>query len=82
MTIDEIAGHLGGVVEGDGAGELKGLAGVRDAGPGDLTFLANRRYAAAVAEATARLLSRMRASPWSSAMRCEASRTISSGWMK
>jgi len=49
MTVDEIARALEGVVEGDGAVEVTGLAGLKDAGAGELSFLANPRYASAMA---------------------------------
>jgi UDP-3-O-[3-hydroxymyristoyl] glucosamine N-acyltransferase len=49
MTAAEIAGKIGGVLEGDGSAEIKGLAGLNDAAAGDITFLFNPRYASAVA---------------------------------
>lgn len=49
MTVAEIAERLGGVFEGDGAAEITGLSGIREARAGDITFLANPRYAAAAA---------------------------------
>lgn len=49
MTVAEIAGRVGGAVEGDGTLAITGVAGVRDGGPGDLTFVSNPRYAADVA---------------------------------
>jgi len=44
MKLLEIAEKLGCAVEGDGAIEITGVAGLEDAGPGDLTFLSNRKY--------------------------------------
>jgi UDP-3-O-[3-hydroxymyristoyl] glucosamine N-acyltransferase len=49
LTVAEIAQRLNGVVEGDGAAEISGLAGIREAQPGQLTFIANPRYAQAAA---------------------------------
>ena len=44
LTLAELAAELGGVVVGDGATEIRGVAGIREAQPGDITFLANARY--------------------------------------
>ncbi len=44
-TVAEIAARIGGVLCGDGAAEVTGLAGVRDSGASDVTFLSNPRYA-------------------------------------
>ena len=43
-TLAELAVELGGNVVGDGSIEIRGVAGIREAQPGDLTFLANSRY--------------------------------------
>lgn len=43
-TLDEIAAFLGGTVTGDGGTRIRGLAGVLDAEPGELTFVASRPY--------------------------------------
>ena len=43
-TLDALAADIGGEVVGDGTVEISGVAGIREAGPGDLTFLANSRY--------------------------------------
>jgi UDP-3-O-[3-hydroxymyristoyl] glucosamine N-acyltransferase len=40
----ELAAILGGNVEGDGDTVIRGVAGIREAGPGDITFIANPRY--------------------------------------
>lgn len=53
MNVAEIAEKLGGVLEGDGAAEITGLAGIQEARAGDITFLANPRYASAVARTKA-----------------------------
>lgn len=49
MTLAELAERLGAVLEGDGAIEVSRIAGIEHAGPGDVTFLANPKYAAAIA---------------------------------
>ena len=48
MTLRELADRLGCRLEGDGAIEITGVAGLEDAGPGDLSFFANPTYAAAL----------------------------------
>ena len=45
MTLHELAERLGCRLEGDGAIEVTRVAGLEDAGPGDLTFLSNPKYA-------------------------------------
>lgn len=45
MTLAEIAGRLGCAVTGDPAIEIHSVAGIEQAGPGQLTFLANPKYA-------------------------------------
>jgi len=47
MKLSEIASALGARLEGDGAVEIAGVAGIEQAGPGQLTFVANPKYAAA-----------------------------------
>jgi UDP-3-O-[3-hydroxymyristoyl] glucosamine N-acyltransferase len=44
ITVQELAAIVGGVVEGDGSVLIDGVAGIREARPGDVTFLANPRY--------------------------------------
>lgn len=44
MKLRELAERLGCRLDGDGDIEIVRVAGIRDAGPGDLTFLANRKY--------------------------------------
>ena len=46
VTLAELAARLGCRLEGDGAIEVVGLAGLDEAGPGDLSFLASSKYAA------------------------------------
>lgn len=52
-TLKEIAEYLGGTVRGDGAVRVGGLAPLETAGPDTITFLANHKYAAKVAETKA-----------------------------
>lgn len=47
MKLGELAEKLGCRAEGDANIEIGGVAGIEEAGPGDLTFLANRKYRAA-----------------------------------
>ncbi len=49
LTVAEIAQRLEGRLEGDGHVEITGLAGIREAQPGQLSFVANPQYAAAAA---------------------------------
>lgn len=44
MKLREIAQRLGCAFTGDGEGEIRAVAGIETAGPGDLTFLTNPRY--------------------------------------
>src|SRR5262245_30272061 len=43
-TLGELAQALGGTVVGDDSVVIRGVAGIREALPGDVTFLANARY--------------------------------------
>jgi UDP-3-O-[3-hydroxymyristoyl] glucosamine N-acyltransferase len=52
-TLAELAAELGGAVVGDGAVVIRGVAGIREALPGDVTFLANARYESHLAETRA-----------------------------
>ncbi|MCA9295517.1 MAG: UDP-3-O-(3-hydroxymyristoyl)glucosamine N-acyltransferase [Phycisphaerales bacterium] len=45
MSIRQLAEHVGGIVIGDDAAEVTGCAPIVSAGPSDVTFLANARYA-------------------------------------
>jgi UDP-3-O-[3-hydroxymyristoyl] glucosamine N-acyltransferase len=49
MTLAELASRLGCRLEGDGTIEVTRVARIDDAGPGDVTFLTNPRYAAKLA---------------------------------
>ncbi len=44
MTLAEIANRVGGRLVGDGEAAVTGVAALAEAGPGDLSFLANARY--------------------------------------
>ncbi|HXZ11951.1 MAG TPA: UDP-3-O-(3-hydroxymyristoyl)glucosamine N-acyltransferase [Candidatus Sulfotelmatobacter sp.] len=48
MKLGRIAEVLGCELEGDARLEITGVAGIEDAGPGELTFLANRKYRSAL----------------------------------
>lgn len=52
-TLQELAEYLGGTVRGEGAVRITGLAPLEAAGPDKITFLANPKYAAKVAETKA-----------------------------
>jgi UDP-3-O-[3-hydroxymyristoyl] glucosamine N-acyltransferase len=49
VKLRELAGRLGCELRGDGDVEVEGVAGIEQAGPGDVTFLANPRYASHLA---------------------------------
>ncbi|HYE08239.1 MAG TPA: UDP-3-O-(3-hydroxymyristoyl)glucosamine N-acyltransferase [Planctomycetota bacterium] len=53
VTVNEIAALVGGTVVGDGAKLLTGFSGLKEARPGDVSFLANAKYAADLAETKA-----------------------------
>ena len=44
FTLEEVARRVGGTVVGDGSVVLSGVAGIREAEPGQLTFLSNPKY--------------------------------------
>jgi len=44
LTAAEIAAAIGGRVDGDGTVVVRGVAGIREAGPEDASFVAGRRY--------------------------------------
>jgi UDP-3-O-[3-hydroxymyristoyl] glucosamine N-acyltransferase len=46
VTLADLAERLGCRLDGDGSLEVGGVAALDDAGPGDVTFLANSKYAA------------------------------------
>lgn len=45
VTLDELGRLVGGKVTGDGKTVIRAVNGLREAGPGDITFLANTKYA-------------------------------------
>ncbi len=49
MQLRELAERIGAALEGDGAIDVTRVAGIEQAGPGEVTFLANPKYAAALA---------------------------------
>ncbi|MGH9729874.1 MAG: UDP-3-O-(3-hydroxymyristoyl)glucosamine N-acyltransferase [Candidatus Acidiferrales bacterium] len=53
MKLGEIAARLKCALEGDAEIEISGVAGIEDAQPGQLTFLANRRYRSAASKTRA-----------------------------
>lgn len=44
-TLEELARHAGGRVEGDGSCEITAVATIESAGDGEISFLSNRKYA-------------------------------------
>lgn len=52
-TLGEIASHVGGTLEGDPTVRVRGVAGLREAGPDEITFLANGKYSSLLAETRA-----------------------------
>ena len=46
LKLKDIAERIGARLDGDGEVEIRGVAGIEEAGPGDLTFFTNPRYAA------------------------------------
>ena len=53
MKLQEIASRLDCRLEGDGSVEIRRIAAIEEAGPGDLTFFVNPKYAAHVRETRA-----------------------------
>jgi UDP-3-O-[3-hydroxymyristoyl] glucosamine N-acyltransferase len=49
LTLSELAKRLGATLEGDGSTQVRGVAGIHEAQPGDVTFVSGPRYAGAVA---------------------------------
>jgi UDP-3-O-[3-hydroxymyristoyl] glucosamine N-acyltransferase len=47
MKLRDLAAHLGATLHGDGDAEISGVAGIEEAGAGQVTFVSNPRYAAA-----------------------------------
>ena len=46
LKLQDIAARIECRLEGDGSIDIRGVAGIEDAGPGDLTFFTNPKYAA------------------------------------
>ena len=53
VTLDELARLVGGTVTGDGKTVIRAVNGIKEAGPGDITFLANSKYAPLLASTRA-----------------------------
>jgi UDP-3-O-[3-hydroxymyristoyl] glucosamine N-acyltransferase len=53
VTLDELARLVGGTVSGDGKTVVRAVNGIKEAGAGDLTFLANSKYAPLLASTKA-----------------------------
>ena len=53
MKLSDLATKLGATLEGDPKIEITGVAGIEDAQPGHLTFLANRKYRGALVSSKA-----------------------------
>ena len=71
MRLVEIAQKLGCTLDGDGNLEITGVAGIEEAQPGELTFLANRKYVRALhsTRASAILITNEDARPFIAALR-------------
>ena len=52
-TVDEIAAVVNGEVVGDGGAVIRGVNGIKEAGPDDVTFVANPKYKAVLKETRA-----------------------------
>ena len=53
ITVEELARKLGLAFEGDGSCQIRGIADIRDAVPGEITFVANPRYTSDAAQTKA-----------------------------
>jgi UDP-3-O-[3-hydroxymyristoyl] glucosamine N-acyltransferase len=53
VILRELAARLGCSLRGDGGIDVRRVAGIEEAGPGDLTFVANPKYAARLADTRA-----------------------------
>ena len=53
MKLSKIAEHIGGTIDGGSEVEITSVAGLKEASAGDISFLANPKYAAQVAETAA-----------------------------
>lgn len=72
-TLSELAGLLKARLDGDGEVIIAGINGINEAGPGDLTFVHNPKYAGAIAttEAAAIILDEMSDNAGKPALRTE-----------
>ncbi len=55
-NLDELALHVGGKVDGDGSLVVTGVAGIREAMPGQLSFVINEKYASMAGKSAASAL--------------------------
>ena len=76
MKLSEIAEHLSGTLEGNGEIEITAVAGLKEAGAGDLSFLANPKYASHVAETGASAV--IVPNDWDRAVKCSLIRVENS----
>jgi UDP-3-O-[3-hydroxymyristoyl] glucosamine N-acyltransferase len=53
VTLNDLARLVGGTVSGDGKTVVRAVNGIKEAGPGDITFLANTKYAPLIASTKA-----------------------------
>ena len=53
FTLEQLAEQLGARLQGDGSKVIQGLAALQDAGPAELSFLANRQYQKQLADSQA-----------------------------
>lgn len=63
MKLSDLAAALDCVLEGDGGIEILRVAGIQDAGPGDITFVANPKYEKLLAATRASAVILKRAAP-------------------
>jgi UDP-3-O-[3-hydroxymyristoyl] glucosamine N-acyltransferase len=56
LTLSQLIEKVGGTLRGDGSVLIEGAAGLGEAGPGDITFLANPKYGSQIATTTASAL--------------------------
>ena len=76
MKLVDLAERLGGELEGDGNLEIRAVAGLKEAGGGDLSFLANPKYAAQVAATAASAV--IVPSDWDRPVKCALIRVANS----
>lgn len=68
MKLSEITEAIDGVLRGDGDLEIRGISGLVEAEPGELSFLANPKYAAQLAETRASAV--IVGAGWNGSARC------------